>query len=564
MSGALGHDYAYFLPQLLDGYFWYHNNGLLSPQWFTPSICGGVPALPNPQNTFYSVPQWLTFITDPLRAVYFSILIFAAIGFTGFYLLLRHAFRTSMVTALVGAMLFFFNSFYASRMLIGHLTYHAFMLLPLIAFLMLRPLPATGNLPGLRLATDASLAAVLLAYMVWSGMVHLMLPVLLALVAIGLVHGFLLEGAGLFSLRFMGAGVMSIALCASKLTASLAFLGHFDRSLYPLPGVGSVWGLLKTTFISLFLVPSNNTAANDMVNSQWGIGRHEFEYGVTLIPLLIIAIGIAFALRNRRTVLSALNPGTHRRMKQSLLFFVLLLPLFVNYYSPAWNSLLKEIPVIGSSSNLLRWFSMYIPLVILAASLVLEKSVYSGKTRLYAGALSLLAVLGINASVDREYYARQSYDPGPITRAYTRPHASDWSPMITHILLRPGLLNNTLVEGGSQLACYEPIFGYRLERFPAKPLRPGTIMAEHEGVLNIKNPACYVYGEANDCAPGDHFSADQAQEAKDFASYKNFEFNFPAWQRIANITSLFAMGAIICLWMTYLIRRMMMIVNHRD
>lgn len=562
-SGALGGDYSYFLPQLLDGYFWYHKNGLLTPQWFTPAFCGGVPALPNPQNIFYSVPQWLTFVIDPLHAVYVSLLIFAALGFAGFYLLLRSAFGTSVITALFGATLFLFNGFYTHRMLIGHFTFHAFMLLPLIAYFLLRPLPAIGRLSRLRLAADVSLAAVFLAYMVYSGMVQLLPPVLLAVAAIGLVHGQLFGSAGLFWLRLTGAGAMSIAISAGKLLASLAFLGNFERASYPLPGADTVWGLLKMTVVSLFLAPSNDPGRDIIVNARWELGRQEFEYGVTLVPLLIIAIGTASALINWRSLLSRCNLGAFQWMRLGLLFLLLLPPFIVNYYSPDWNSMLKGIPVIRSSSNLLRWFCMYIPLVILAASLVLEKSDWLKQVRLYVGGWALITVLVFNVSVDREYYAKQSYDPGPITEAYLQSQAADWSPMITHIhafmdqngrLLTPISRNNALANGGSQLACYEPIFGYGLESFPILPLHPGAVTAVHDGILNIKNPVCYVFGEVNGCAPGDHFSTAQTQEAKAFASYQTFEFKFPVWQRIGNIISVCAMSSIIGIWMMYVFR----------
>ena len=246
-----------------------------------------------------------------------------------------------------------------------------------------------------------------------------------------------------------------------------------------------------------------------------------------------------------------------------LLLTLLLLPLIVNYYEPHWNSSLKSVPLIRNSSNLLRWFCMYIPLVILAASLVLEKSAWLRQVRLYVGGWALITVLVLNMSVDREYYAKQSYDPGPITKAYLQSQAADWSPMITHIhafmdqngrLLTPISRNNALANGGSQLACYEPIFGFGLERFPILPLHPGAVTAVRDGVLNIKNPVCYVFGEVNGCAPGDHFSTSQVQEAKAFASYQTFEFKFPVWQRIGNIVSLCAMSIVIGIWMIYLFR----------
>ena len=33
-DGTMGHDYAYFLPVLLSGYFWYQTNGLAHIPWF--------------------------------------------------------------------------------------------------------------------------------------------------------------------------------------------------------------------------------------------------------------------------------------------------------------------------------------------------------------------------------------------------------------------------------------------------------------------------------------------------------------------------------------------------
>ena len=112
LQGKLGHDYALFLPKLLDGYFWYRANGLFAVPWFTPAFCGGIPLFPDPQSVYYSLPQWLSFVTDPLTSVYLTLLLFAALGFVGFYFLLRWVFRTTPWTALLGAGLFLFNGFY--------------------------------------------------------------------------------------------------------------------------------------------------------------------------------------------------------------------------------------------------------------------------------------------------------------------------------------------------------------------------------------------------------------------------------------------------------------------
>ena len=56
--------------------------------------------------------------------------------------------------------------------------------------------------------------------------------------------------------------------------------------------------------------------------------------------------------------------------------------------------------------------------------------------------------------------------------------------------------------------------------------------------FNMKNPACYVFPDENNCAPGDHFRVDQKEELLSFTSYKGYEFNMPKTQYIANWVSL--------------------------
>ena len=169
------------LPYLLNGYIWHRVNGIGDVPWFTPAFCGGIPYVANPQNFYYSVPQVLAFLTDPLTSVQITIAVFAAAGFCGFYLLARRCFSLSRATAVLGATLFLFNGFYIHRMIIGHFEYHSFMTLPLLAFLVLRPLPPDrGDRIG-QVITDSVWGAFLVAYMVFSGAAPVMGPFLLGL-----------------------------------------------------------------------------------------------------------------------------------------------------------------------------------------------------------------------------------------------------------------------------------------------------------------------------------------------------------------------------------------------
>jgi hypothetical protein len=60
------------------------------------------------------------------------------------------------------------------------------------------------------------------------------------------------------------------------------------------------------------------------------------------------------------------------------------------------------------------------------------------------------------------------------------------------------------------------------------------------GTINLKNPACYVFPDENQCAPGDHFSAGESAKVELFRHYKPYEFAEPLYARIANWLSFVA------------------------
>jgi hypothetical protein len=140
-GNTIGNDYSLHFPNLLTGYFWFLNNGLSAIPWFSPSQCGGFAYFPDPNVAYYSVPQFLVFLVSPMRAIQLTFLMFSLIGLIGTYGLMRHAFRCSRAAAVLAAGVFVFNGFFASRMLVGHLTFHAFTLIPVLALAVLLPIP---------------------------------------------------------------------------------------------------------------------------------------------------------------------------------------------------------------------------------------------------------------------------------------------------------------------------------------------------------------------------------------------------------------------------------------
>jgi hypothetical protein len=526
------------LPELLDGYFWFTTNSLLEVPWFTPSLCGGQPYFADVQSFYYSVAQFLTFFFNPLTAVYLSILVFASLGFWGMYLLLRQIFKTSEESAFLAASLFMFNGFYNQRMMVGHITFEGFMLIPLIGFLLLSSDTdqEKARFPSI---FKASVAGVLVAYWLQSGLTSLIIPAALTVLAIASLHAF--GDWKVFLYRSFGAMLVVLMLSAAKLAAGFAFMAHFTRSNYLLPGFNGLWIELKLLFSVLFFPTSDieKTAFANMSHMQWVLNHHEWEFGITFIPLLIIL------LMWGQWLWKPFKFSAFRLEKQSvlqwiglvLLMMILIFPIALNFYTVEWNAVLKQTPLIKSSSTLTRWWLIYVPMVIIYAGLSLDKLTFLEKYRKHFVTTSVIIIIILNLTQDRMYYDAQNYNGNTILEAYETMVVSNTHPEIHSIQLAdPHATGNDLLTlGMSQLGCYNPSFGYRLENLPFKTLHPGSIFEQTNGYLNLKNPACYLFPEENNCRPGDHFKISQKAQAQLFAHYQPFAFEVSLKQKIANL-----------------------------
>lgn len=557
-DGTGGADYSYFLPQLLAGYYWFQHNGPLIVPWFTPAFCAGVPYYPNMQALYLSLPQFLTFVVGPAQALRITFVIFAAAGFMGFHLLLRRMFGVGRWIALAGGILFLFNTFYSARFIVGHLTFHAFMLTPIVAMCALAGARRAG--PSRILDVPVLIGALSIGYMVQSGMVHALPPALLGVAAMILVHGHLFGFRWMPFARLIAMGAIALALSAAKLVAGMAYLSNFPREMIPLSGFGGLWQSLAVALQSLFVAPADVAGFLWLRNNQWfpdtkiRLAYHEFEYGVTIIPALIIVcwltVRVVAVLRGRAAFPAAL-PRSGIALGMA---FVLSLPIVLNWYQPTWTGVLESAPFFGSSSTLIRWISLYIPLVILVSMLVVERARGLARAHPYVALVIIVGVVSINAKLDRQYYERRgNYQFAAVEGAYTAVSRGapvpavgtvEWPRIDKRDLMSRRDRNEGLVRGATNPNCYEPMFGHRLEEYPYGPLRQGPTLEARNGVLNIKNPACMVYPEANQCRPGDHFTEDQIGEARNFVSYRPFRFQLPWWQTLANGISVVALFAV--------------------
>ncbi len=560
-KGKLGHDFAGGLPALLDGFFWCKVNGFFSIPWFSPYLGGGIPVFPHPANISYTIPQFLTYWVDPLTSMKLTFILFGALGFWGFYCLLRKFTAATVPIAFLAATLFLFNGFYAYRFVIGHFGFHSFMLIPWAAYFLLCGSANQGS--GFTDRTfKVVMAGLIITYMFYSS-AQLVLAEILSIFILCLILKLTTPRSFNFKyliVALLCAGLLSAVLSIARLVATFAFMGNIPRTQLPLPGIQNLTDLISLWMQSLFIKPALGLAEKVIINITYYLDRHEFEYGITIVPLLVLCLG-----------LGANTPRLFKKkigeifiFKEWLLFgltvLLFLTPLALNYYTPAWNRLIKSIPVLKSYSSFFRWFCVYIPVIILMASITIEKTPILIKHHFLLSVLGIIAVIILNMTADRRFYNGQPYDPGEIIQAYHEVQQNQRLPQIVAIgvyvdesgrIRLPGFRNNSLVHKLSQLYLYDSIFGYHLENFPFKTLHPGPVLEEKNGVLNIKNPACYVWPEANDCQPGDHFTVQQKAAAEAFANYRPFPFKMPLKQKVANGVNALGLAAVLIFLIVY-------------
>jgi hypothetical protein len=547
-DGRIGNDYSTFFPDMLTGYFWFLNNGAFVVPWFSPSQCAGLPFFPDPSGMFYSIPQFLVLLISPLRAVQLTVLLFALVGFAGMYGLARLSFRTSATAAVVAGALFMFNGYFATRMLVGHFSFHAFPLTAVIAACALPP-PGPQRLLPASAMLRVAIMALCFAYMVHSGMFHTIPPAILACAIIMLMHAAVFGWSWFPWLALACGGLGGMALSASKMAAAVAFVSQIHRDIYLMPGIASIVELVGLVFRAVFFGPFD--AGDAMVNASWKVSPWEWDFSISPVPLAIFAVVAASATlrawRNRAL------PGLAVRPTLAILAAVVLLmvPLALNWYQPAWNAFIKAIPFFGNSVMLTRWFCAYGPVAIVVSAVAFDRLPLPKRLGKY-GAPALagfaIAALLVSALMSERgaYVARYWYLPDAIETAYRAARQSgaatpiqaigepDQNAMIGR--------NDEMVLGRSQPLCYAPIFGYRVERLPVKNLVVGPTLSAVGSTLNVKNPACYVFPRENNCEPGDHFSVFDRGSADAFVNYRPYPFAESVVQRVMNVVSLAALA----------------------
>lgn len=549
-EAGIGLDYAYFMPTFLSGHFHFVANGPFAVPWFTPSECGGLPFLPNPQVMYYSLAQALVLLVEPVLAFRMFFLITVLVGFVGMVGLLRGPLSASLPAALLGALVFALNGFFLERMLVGHMAYASIALLPAWGWILLS---GAACEPWWRRVLRVLVAGAVPALMILGGSAGSMVPFGLALVGILLVHALRRGLSWEPWLGLAGSGLFGLCLAAVKVAPTVAFLRQFPRDFYDVAGVPGLAKALVLVLHGLFLGGVVEAPFDHLSGYAFGLDPYELDYSVSVVPLVLLA---ALAVRSLRLP-SADPPAAPSWVQRALvlaLVGLMLLPVALNLHWAPWTAILERTPYVRNSSLLLRWITIDIPILAVLAALALDALAPRVRSRLWLAGVAAVAVVGQQALAAASVELSPRYDPRPMSAAHAEAREHGTVVPITVLgrmvdagghTVAPLHRDDLMLHGASQILCYEPLFGYDLEHLDVRSLRLDEVSAEHDGRLNMRDPACMLYPEHNDCGTDGRFATSRLAELQAFAAYRSIPFGAPGSHAVAVGFSLAAWVALL-------------------
>ena len=541
-----GHDYSYFFPKMLDTLIFYQANGF-TIQEYTPSYCAGVFVYANPQSMAFSLPQMLLFFFDPIESVRLTYIAISLIGFIGIFLCSREL-KVSSSASFFAAILFALSGFLLTRMIVGHLAFYSVFFAPLIAWFLMRSISQYENMERVKSLTNLSLGSIFLAYSIFSGIGVMLLQSIIVICFFVILFGLKSKQLKISLVFLLFLLTISALLASPKIEASLALIEINPRGFYKLPGF-EFFDALKFIFTSLIWIPDSKTVNEALLNKDWVLSWHELYYGLS--PIILIPFFALISSKFRRKISSSI-----KRNSSILILFILfsLIPILLNYYSPSWNAIIKEMPIIGQSSNLTRFIFILIPIFAIGSGLIFEKI---NLKKVYKLSFTLVTILFLGFY---QYFvitlhlnpSKVEYKPNDIVNAWYEINENDKrAPAIDKLGFIRKTVNKRILSkhapnldklfliGVSNAMCYEPIFGYRFEKATTYKLLPGDIFQEVNNGLNFKNPACYVYPEVNNCPSNGQFISQDKALLSSFAKREPVKFIYSSSREIFNSLSFY-------------------------
>ena len=215
---------------------------------------------------------------------------------------------------------------------------------------------------------------------------------------------------------------------------------------------------------------------------------------------------------------------------------------------------------MGSTWVQIRWNALFIiPLIIF--SLIIFNSNLIIKNNEYLILVLIITVIFQNIIYDKKYYLNQYYNPKNMIE-FSKNIDDDINGTFVKGLsvfidkdekIIAKQRNDNFKLGLSSYFCYQPIFGYTLQKFPKKnlifnkkikisdnkSLLIGDInLNNNTDSLNFLNPSCFLFPGENNCNPGDLFKKSQIKNLNKFLEYKKIQFEKPLIQTTSDYISL--------------------------
>ena len=480
----MGHDYEFWVPLIYEGRVAWGSFGTLAYD-FSPLRCLGLPAFASPNTLLFSVFHALSLLGNELLALVAGIGLIFAIAFLGSLRLFR-SFGLSERAALLMATGWCLQGWAVSRVISGHLPFIQMLLAPWLLHVVI-----AGRA---RFATLLA-ASFWLAHMLYSGAFYSFLLVCGGIGLSVLVLSLrVAEPICRLQLRevlrnALVLGLVVAAMTLPKLLAVTDFLELFPRQalLAQVP----YWKALLYALGNLTLpVP---ISYRDLVGFPFG----NWESYQFLYPgLFFVLIALAWQKRSRASLPIA-GITLLLLLGSALLTSGLLAKGFAS------------LPVLSSLHVNPRWNALIVlPLVVLASLVIVQSDFLA----VWRDRIAFWVLLALFAGAPLQFLDR--------------------------IDMRIGYLYHDEID--EQLhrvdSCYEPIFGYGLERFPGGHRRVDFLHDE------VRDPRCML--ASYDCRPGMRFESLEEREQLERYRLPDEHVSRLRWPSLA----IYGVGFLAALW----------------
>lgn len=525
----LGHDYFYYWPRMVEGQWHFLRQGL-APLRFAIHLCGGFPQYGNPQDLFYSLPQFLSFFMGLWSATQLSILSGMLVGYVGWVTFGKDVLKMPSSWAQVLALVCSASGFHFVHMAVGHLSYFTLPLMSWVLWALLHRERESGRVLTQRAAIVAFACAVILysgAYIAPFIIVPLflfLLPLDLALAPEGL------RSRSVTLARRWAAFLPAIlALCCSKLVAVFSLMQSLPRTA-DFQTYTSDQNVLFLAIKSLWVAPQ----LPGFFTTEPFNRIHEESMFTSPVAL----IGMALLL-----VVCARHTHFTRSKKIALVAYGIVVTAFL-------LAVVNGTGFVATTVHSLPFFSslriserfLYVLALLWSVGGVLGFSLFM-RERFALGA-SVLTVVAFALA----------YGPLVSSLEYTVPYPA----IRDRLAAEPSILElpvmgvqdytgvrvsdfNYLFNGTTGTRCYEPLLG----GFERQTLLDGPVNLAWSGALNVYNPACLHYPEANNCAPGDRIAIEDIGNLEHFINGEDTTWKISAAQKWADGVTLAALLSLI-------------------